>query len=543
MKMKSLLGIVLSLSILQSCQNDETNIIQNEVNNKGITFSSIIDDAQNSRAYDTSWEANDVIGVFMLANSDKNVATNIPYVTSKGDGYFVSQNSPIYYPEDNSAVDFIAYYPYSKTISDYKNYSINLSNQTKQNAIDLMTAVNLTNRQLTSPQGNLQFKHLLAKLVLNLKSTSGSSLKGIKASISGLKVKGTANLSNGSITPSGEATTFSLFINEEATQAEAILLPQALSGNLKIKLELNGQSKEIDTQISSSIEQGNKYIYNVNVNYQGGEITTDPQAKYTRWTETPLITESELAKPNIKYITHYSKEYYTTSNLNGVEIRNYSMLYDTDLKMAYWVAYPLCDWYLKDKEDKDGRTNAWSYDDLLDKSLQPNLKENSFNDKGDDYDKGHQIPSADRQRIDNNRLINRQTFYYTNITPQSGKKMNQTIWQELEKAVRGWGSGKDTLYVVTGAMPTTPTDKTINYTIDNNGNKVAIPKYYFKALARKVNEQFQTIAYKLDNTPYKDGNYNVGIISVKELEELTGFTFFPDRPEITESIKSQKTAW
>lgn len=31
MKMKSLLGIVLSLSILQSCQNDETNIIQNEI--------------------------------------------------------------------------------------------------------------------------------------------------------------------------------------------------------------------------------------------------------------------------------------------------------------------------------------------------------------------------------------------------------------------------------------------------------------------------------------------------------------------------------
>lgn len=539
MKMKSLLGIMLSLGILQSCQNDETNIIQNEVNNKGITFSSIIDDAQNSRAYDTSWEANDVIGVFMLANSDK-LATNIPYVTSKGDGYFVSQNSPIYYPEDNSAVDFIAYYPYSKAISNHTNYSIDLSNQTAQSAIDLMTAVNLTGRQLTSPQGNLQFKHLLAKLVLNLQSTSGSSLKGIKASISGLKVKGTADLSDGSITPSGEATTFSLFINEKATQAEAILLPQALTGNLKIKLELNGQSKEIDTQISSSIEKGNKYIYNVNVNYQGGEITTDPQAKYTRWTETPLITESELAKPNIKYITHYSKEYYTTSTLNGVEIRNYSMLYDTDLKMAYWVAYPLCDWYLK---DNIRRTDDWNYDDLLDKSLQPNLKENSFNDKGDDYDKGHQIPSADRQRSNNDKLINRQTFYYTNITPQSGKNMNQKIWRNLEDAVRGWGSGKDTLYVVTGAMPTTPTDKTINYTIDNNGNKVAIPKYYFKALARKVNEQFQTIAYKLDNTPYKDGNYNVGIISVKELEELTGFTFFPDRPEITESIKSQKTAW
>ncbi len=98
----------------------------------------------------------------MLANnSDKNVlATNIPYATSKGDGYFVSQNSPIYYPEDNSAVDFIAYYPYSETISDYKNYPIDLSNQTKQNAIDLMTAVNLTNSPLLLPVKLQPFPYL-----------------------------------------------------------------------------------------------------------------------------------------------------------------------------------------------------------------------------------------------------------------------------------------------------------------------------------------------------------------------------------------------
>lgn len=534
MKMKSLLGIVLSLSILQSCQNDETNIIQNEVNNKGITFSSIIDDAQNSRAYDTSWEANDVIGVFMLANSDKNVATNIPYVTSKGDGYFVSQNSPIYYPEDNSAVDFIAYYPYSKTISDYKNYSINLSNQTKQNAIDLMTAVNLTNRQLTSPQGNLQFKHLLAKLVLNLKSTSGSSLKGIKASISGLKVKGTANLSNGSITPSGEATTFSLFINEKATQAEAILLPQDLSGKLKIKLELNGQSKEINTEISGSIEQGYKYIYNVNVNYQGGEITTDPQAKYTRWTETPLITESQLAQSNIKYITHYTGETYEDSRLKNIPIRNYSLLYDTDLKIAYWVAYPLCNWYIN---GSGKRTDAWDYDPQVSKSLQANLS-SSYPAKN--YDRGHQLPSGDRLR---SNAINAQTFYYTNMTPQTDKKLNQTIWADLEDAVRGWSSGTDTLYVVTGAMPTTSTDRTIQYTTDRDGKKIAVPKYYFKVLARKVNGQYQTVGYKLNNVSYNDRDFNIGLVSVKELEEMTGFTFFPDQPEITESIKSQKTPW
>lgn len=530
MKMKSLLGIMLSLSILQSCQNDETNIIQNEVNNKGITFSSIIDDAQNSRAYDTSWEANDVIGVFMLANSDKNVL-NIPYVTSKGDGYFVSQHSPIYYPEDNSAVDFIAYYPYSETISDYKIYPINLSNQTKQNAIDLMTAVNLTNRQLTSPQGNLQFKHLLAKLVLNLKSTSGSSLKGIKASISGLKVKGTANLSDGSITPSGEATNFSLYINEEATQAEAILLPQALTGNLKIKLELNGQSKEINTEISGSIERGYKYIYNVNVNYQGGEITTDPEAKYTKWFETPVITESQLNQSNIKYVTHYTGEKYTSGSLSGIKIRNYSILYNTNLKMAYWVAYPLCGWYL---EGNIGRTNDWGYDPKIATNLQANLQKAPSG-----YSRGHQIPSGDRQRED--CKMNNQTFYYTNMTPQLQNGLNEAIWAKLEGAVRGWSSGIDTLYVVTGAMPTTATDKQIQYAQDSNGKNIAIPKYYFKALARKVGGNYQTIAFKLDHKAYGDTQYMKYAISVSELENMTGFTFFPSLPsEVKKTLNTSQ---
>lgn len=61
---------------------------------------SLIDDTNNSRAYDTSWETNDVIGVFMLASENKNILeTNVPYVTSKGDGYFISQNQPMYYPE------------------------------------------------------------------------------------------------------------------------------------------------------------------------------------------------------------------------------------------------------------------------------------------------------------------------------------------------------------------------------------------------------------------------------------------------------------
>lgn len=512
MKMKSLLGIMLSLGILQSCQNDETNIIQNEVNNKGITFSSIIDDAQNSRAYDTSWEANDVIGVFMLANSDNVLATNIPYVTSKGDGYFVSQNRPIYYPD--GPVDFIAYYPYSEAISDHTNYPIDLSNQTAQSAIDLMTAVNLTNRELGSTQGNLQFKHLLAKLVLNLKSTSGSSLKGIKASISGLKVKGTADLSaDGSITPSGEATTFSLYIDEEATKAEAILLPQALTGNLKIKLELNGQSKEITTQIAGSIEQGNKYICNVNISSKGGEITTDPEAKYTKWFETPVITESQLNNTNFAYTIRYMRNGMKAPH--GGTMRNYTMFYDKTLKFAYWVSYPL----FKECIGTYERTDPWRYDDLIESKWQADLS-SGF---GDSYDRGHQLPSGDRTC---DKVTNDDTFFFTNATPQV-RSMNQGIWNTLEGKVRNWMSATDTLYVVTGAMPPTTN---ISYR-----KGMAIPEYYFKAIARKSGSTYQTIAFKMANQNIP-GNYMEYAISVSELEKQTGFIFFP---QLSSSIKEQ----
>lgn len=462
------------------------------------------------------------------------VSGNVPYITKSGNGYFTGLNTSMNYPEDGSAVDFIAYYPYNEQVSDYKAYPVDLSNQTTQNTIDLMTATNLTGRDQTSPQGNLQFKHLLAKMVLNLKSTTGSSLKGIKASINGLKVKGTANLSSGIITATNETATISFYMNENGTQAEAILLPQPLTGKLKIQLELNGQTKDIETTVTGNIEQGAKYICNVNINYKGGEITTDPQAKYTRWTETPLITESQLAKSNLKYITHYTGETYTNSTLNGIKIRNYSMLYDTDLKIAYWVAYPLCNWYIN---GSGKRTDAWDYDPQVPASQQANLA-SSY--PANDYDRGHQLPSGDRLR---SNAINAQTFYYTNMTPQTGKKLNQAIWADLEDAVRGWSSGTDTLYVVTGAMPTTSTDRTIQYTTDRDGKKIAVPKYYFKVLARKVNGQYQTVGYKLNNVSYNDRDFNIGLVSVKELEEMTGFTFFPDQPEITESIKSQKTPW
>lgn len=536
--LKLLAGMMLSPLFLQSCQQEE-QLLTGDESRREIVFTSIIDDSHLSRVVDASWEQGDKIGVFMKkAGTEEVIRGNVPYVTKSGNGNFVGENGPMEFPEGEGVkVDFIAYYPYTTRAENFKQYGIDLTNQQNQRALDLMKAVNLVNRDATSPQGNLQFRHLLSKLVLNLTPSQGASLKGIKATVSALKVKGNANLAaDGTITLEDQTAAVEMFVNAEGTQAEAVLLPQDLTDKLKITLELNGQQREVTTNIADKLEAGKKYICNLKINFSGGgQITPEPQAKYARWGETPLITDADLANKNLKYITHYSGEKYTNCAWAGTEIRNYSMLYDTNLKMAYWVAYPLCSWYL---EGDCGRTEDWNYDDKLSESLQPDLHKGM---KG--YDRGHQIPSGDRQRTSNGKLMNRQTFFFTNMTPQIGQGMNQTIWANLENAVRGWSSATDTLYVVTGAMPTTIADKNIKYTKDNDGKNIAIPKYYFKALARKVSGNYQTVAYKLDNRKYPDNNYDACALSVNELEELTGFNFFCELPGVTEEVENQKKAW
>ena len=66
---------------------------------------------------------------------------------------------------------------------------------------------------------------------------------------------------------------------------------------------------------------------------------------------------------------------------------------------------------------------------------------------------------------------------------------------------------------------------------------MAVPAYYFKALARKKTGQsdFSTIAFRCDNIAYSNTNYLSHVLSVDALEEMTGFTFFP---HISSSIKA-----
>jgi len=206
--------------------------------------------------------------------------------------------------------------------------------------------------------------------------------------------------------------------------------------------------------------------------------------------------------------------------VNAKTVRNYSMMYDKKEKIAYWVAYPHHQSYI----GSAGRTDNWQLDPSISSVYQPNYFATISG-----YDRGHQIPSADRTVT---LEANSQTFYFTNMTPQLGA-LNQQLWANLEGQVRGWMSASDTLYVVSGAiLKTIGGNETVNYATDSKGVKVAVPNYYYKVLLRLKSGKYDSIGFWLEHRAYGNGQATASITkSVDQIEQLTGFNFFSSLPK------------
>ena len=251
-----------------------------------------------------------------------------------------------------------------------------------------------------------------------------------------------------------------------------------------------------------------------------------------QWAELPVC------KANDRYIynTHYGLMGYKSN------ARNYTYCFDTQNRASLWVAYPLHSSYTTGSGNRNN--SKFGYDPTVDTKYQANMGAGSYNGW---YDRGHQIPAADRKC---SQQMMDQTFYATNMTPQQ-YNFNQSKWAVLEGNVRNCIC-KDTLFVVTGAYFEGSHHSSIDSsTKDKSGNVCPTPTHYYKALLRTKNgntgklisqftdaSQLIAIAVWLE---HEDSGTDTEIkttdfISIAELEERTGFVFFP---MIDDSIEQQ----
>ena len=227
----------------------------------------------------------------------------------------------------------------------------------------------------------------------------------------------------------------------------------------------------------------------------------------------------------------------------GKTARNYTVCYSGVHHCPMWVAAPRHEMYV----GGSGRTDAYQCDPSIPADIQYSSKST-----GGGCNKGHMLGSAERT---SSKPTNEQVFYYTNIAPQFSDTFNNggAAWNSLEDHVDNLVC-TDTLYEVVGCYFEKYTDaygkscepQTISF---GGRSDVSCPTMFYYALLRTKSgasgksvrncsaSELQCAAFVLRHNVEKSHKPQAeDIISIADLEKITGFTYFrnvPNAPKTT----------
>lgn len=161
------------------------------------------------------------------------------------------------------------------------------------------------------------------------------------------------------------------------------------------------------------------------------------------------------------------------------------------------------------------RKNSFHADPNLNSDERAELKDY----KGYPYDRGHMAPNADMPDV----VSQKECFTLANMVPQD-KDNNEHLWAHIEESVRNLAAKDADLYIVTGPIFDGDSVKQLN-------DRVMVPTKIFKAVYDVTRRQ--AAAYIVDNAP--GDTYKV--VSIAQLEEMTGIKVFPGMPATASSDK------
>ena len=171
-----LLVAALAISALTACNNETNEDGLDGRTPLAVTGSSIAE----SRATDNAWEKKDAIGVTLFEAGTSNIVLDNPkagkYITAQGNGAFepADKANTLYYPTQNKKADIVAFYPYANLGADLK-VPVNVANQTKLSAIDLMVADKVKGKSAADGEVSLTFRHKLVKIDLSIDCTQSAA--------------------------------------------------------------------------------------------------------------------------------------------------------------------------------------------------------------------------------------------------------------------------------------------------------------------------------------------------------------------------------
>ncbi|MDH6359216.1 fimbrillin family protein [Parabacteroides sp. PF5-9] len=254
-----------------------------------VSFSTSVNNA-NTKAVDNAWSEDDRIGVYMFetgTNTVSNTAANRMYYYN-GDNKFASNPTyEIFFPSDVlNKVDFLAYYPFNTAVTDEYAYVLDLASQADQEKIDLMVSDRVVDKDKTTPQVSLDFRHKLAKIYFEIKAPvlileNPEFLDELAIEIVGMHTKANYILTNLEVEEPDEIANIPMLvtINGGGTEinaiAEAVVLPDTQTTGRSFNFRLSPE-KEVSWPIDDEVvfTAGKKYTYRVSIEREEISMTS-----------------------------------------------------------------------------------------------------------------------------------------------------------------------------------------------------------------------------------------------------------------------------
>ncbi len=230
--------------------------------------------------------------------------------------------------------------------------------------------------------------------------------------------------------------------------------------------------------------------------------------------EVGSFREKKQEKTNV---SEYDAAYLLPTSTTNEVVKHefYTLSYSEKYEQSEWVAYEL----KKEQLSKSHFKRPYFIDDPEVATGSASYK----NYKKSGYDKGHLCPAADRKF---SKQAFDETFFTSNISPQLND-FNAGIWNTLEEKTRYWAAKYDGIYVVSGGV--------LCDNLESIGDEgVAVPKYFYKILLDNSNGEYKVIAFLMPHEPSGKPLYNF-VVSVDEIEKITGIDFFPNLPDGVEN--------
>ncbi|MDR1936934.1 MAG: DNA/RNA non-specific endonuclease, partial [Tannerellaceae bacterium] len=205
----------------------------------------------------------------------------------------------------------------------------------------------------------------------------------------------------------------------------------------------------------------------------------------------------------------------------------YTVSYNSDYKIANWVAYELT------AEEADSKDVKRKDNFIPDPMIAEEESATSEDYSGSGYDRGHLAPAGDMKWSEK---AMQESFYFTNICPQN-RGLNTGIWNTLENQCRKWAARYGKLLIVTGPV-------VIEDSLKQLGKQgVAIPNAFYKVICIPCADKPKGIGFLFENRTYVKTSIRSMAVSIDSVESVTGIDFFPSFPLEVQKEMEASTDW